>query len=60
MFRRKPVTQTVTIVPKDSVGQRLTLEGVVCWFHSHGAYTFVFDGGKSRTYPESHVWYVEG
>jgi hypothetical protein len=52
-------SMTVTLVPKDSVGQRLTLKNIVCWYHSHNAFTFVDSEGMSRTYPDVHIWYVE-
>ena len=48
----------VQIVPKDSVSQKMGLD-VVTWFHSHNAFTFVMMNGKSRTYPDAHIWYVE-
>ena len=48
----------VNIVPKDSVSQRMGLD-VVTWYHSHNAFTFVMMDGKSRTFPDAHIWYVE-
>lgn len=48
----------ITIVPKDSVNQRLSYE-VVTWFHSHGAFSFVMEDGSVRVYPDAHVWYIQ-
>lgn len=48
----------VVLVPKDSVLQRFELD-VTTWFHSHGAFTFVFADGSAKTYPSEHIWYVK-
>lgn len=47
----------VTLVPKDSVNQKFDME-VETWYHSHGAFTFAFADGSTRTYPAEHVWCV--
>ena len=51
----------VTIVPKDSCMQRLALEQVATWYHSHGHYVFVFSTpyGSVRSYPDANIWYIE-
>lgn len=48
----------VKIVPKDSYKAAFELE-VVCWYHSHGAFTFVLLDGSAYVYPDVHIWRVE-
>ena len=49
----------IILVPKDSCNNPLVLNDVQCWYHSHGAFTFVKTDGTIRVYPDCQVWRIE-
>lgn len=48
---------TIIISPKDSTDY-LTLEDVKTYFQEGSCFTFVFEDGSIRMYPQEHIWYI--
>lgn len=44
--------------PKDNIG-KITLKGVSSFASQYETLLVVFESGKTRNYPLSHLWYYE-
>jgi len=49
----------IIISTKDSVTSKFVYENVKCWYHDYGAFHIVFNDGRLRVYPDTHIWYIE-